>query len=145
RSAGFHKGLIEANVRGLRRLVSRLDWEPPASAWSGYGPTTAYTEADAERKAAFVRRAAGSRRRRLVWDLGCNDGRYTRLAAGHADSTVALDADASVVELLYRTLGQEGATTILPLVANVADPSPSLGWSGAERPALWERGRPELT
>jgi hypothetical protein len=145
RSAGFRSELVKANVRGLEKLVRRLDWEPGATAWTGYGSTTAYSEADAERKASFVREAASARRRRLVWDLGANDGRYTRIAAEHADYAVALDADGAVVERLYRTLRDEGSTTILPLVIDVADPSPGLGWRGRERKPLLDRGRPDLT
>jgi len=40
RRAGFHKGLIEANARGLRKLVGRLRWEPEASPWLEYGAPT---------------------------------------------------------------------------------------------------------
>ena len=144
RRAGFHKGLIEANVRGLRRLVSRLGWEPSPTQWAEYGPTTSYGEADADRKAAFVREVATARRRALIWDLGANDGRFTRIAAEHADYAVALDSDAGVVERLYRELRAEDTRTILPLVADLADPPPALGWRGLERRPLWERGRPEL-
>lgn len=144
RAAGFHKGLIEANVRGLEKLVMRLAWEPERSGWASYGEEAPYTEADAAAKEAFVAETAGLRRRRLLWDLGANDGRYTRVAAGQADFTVALDADAGVVELLYRALRDEAAGAILPLVGDVTDPSPGLGWRGRERMTLEERGRPEL-
>ncbi|MGH2997065.1 MAG: methyltransferase, partial [Gaiellaceae bacterium] len=133
RSAGFHKGLIQANARRLAKLVRHLSWEPEETAWSGYAEASPYTEADAAAKEAFVRRAAGARRRRLLWDLGANDGRYTRVAAEHADYALAVDADAAVVEHLYRALREEGAETILPLVVDVADPSPGLGWRGRER------------
>ena len=145
RSAGFRTELVKANVHGLEKLVRRLEWEPETTAWTGYGPTSTYSERDAERKAAFVREAASARRRRLVWDLGANDGRYTRIAAEHADYAVALDADGAVVERLYRALREEGSETILPLVANLADPPPGLGGRGRERQPLAERGRPELT
>ena len=145
RAAGFHEGLIRANVRRLEKLVRRLCWEPGRSAWSDYAEESPYTEADAAAKEAFVREAVAGRRRRLAWDLGCNDGRYTRIAAEGADYTVALDADAAVVEELYRTLRDEGSATILPLVADVADPSPGLGWRGLERTRLEDRGRPDLT
>nr|MDQ3823610.1 methyltransferase [Actinomycetota bacterium] len=101
RDAGFGKELIRANVRRLRRLVQRLEPPPADSAWTRYGPTTTYEEADAERKADFVRRAAASRRHRLVWDLGTGHGRHARIAAEHADYTVALDADPTVVERLF--------------------------------------------
>jgi SAM-dependent methyltransferase len=145
KKAGFHAELIRANARKLRKLVERLEWSPGRTAWSGYGEANPYDEADAAAKEAFVREASAARRRRLVWDLGCNDGRYTRIAAREADYTVAVDADAAVVEALYRALSDEASETILPLVGNVADPSPGLGWRGSERTPLAERGRPDLT
>jgi hypothetical protein len=145
KKAGFHAELIRAHARKLRKLVQRLEWEPARTAWSDYGEANPYDDADAAAKEAFVREAAGTRRRRLLWDLGANDGRYTRIAAREADYTVAVDADTAVVEALYRTLRTEGSRTILPLVGNVADPSPGLGWRGAERSPLAERARPDLT
>jgi hypothetical protein len=143
--AGFHTELIRANARKLSKLVQRLEWRHGPTAWSTYRTTNPYDEPDAAAKLDFVREAAGARRRRLVWDLGCNDGRFTRVAAMHADYTVAVDADAAVVETLYRELRADGIDTILPLVGNLADPSPGLGWRGEERRPLVERGRPDLT
>jgi hypothetical protein len=145
KKAGFNTELIRANARKLRKLVERLEWEPGRTAWSDYGEATPYDEADAAAKDAFVRQAAGLRRRRLLWDLGCNDGRYTRIAAAEADYAVAVDADIAVVEALFRALRAEGSESILPLVGNVADPSPGLGWRGMERRPLADRSRPELT
>jgi hypothetical protein len=144
KAAGFHEGLIRANVGRLAKIVRGLRWEPGRSEWSDYAEESPYSEADAAAKEAFVREAAAGPRRRLTWDLGCNDGRYTRIAADGSDFVVALDADAAVVEGLYRALRDEGSQTILPLVADVADPSPGLGWRGLERKTLEERGRPEL-
>ena len=145
RAAGFKKELIVANVRRLAKLVRRLEWTPAASAWSAYETTTSYDEAAAARKEEFVRAATGSRSWKLVWDLGCNVGLFSRIAAEHARYVVALDADAAVVERLYTELKSEGSTSILPLVVDVLDPSPGLGWRGAERQPLPERGRPDLT
>jgi SAM-dependent methyltransferase len=145
RAAGFKKELIVANVRRLAKLIRRLEWSPPRSTWSGYEATTSYDEAGSARKQAFVREATASRRWELVWDLGCNVGRFSRMAAEHARYVVALDSDAAVVERLYRELKSEKSTTILPLVADVLDPSPGLGWRGAERQPLLERGSPDLT
>ena len=145
RKAGFKKELILANVRGLERLIGRLRWEPDRSTWSEYGPHTTYTAEDAERKARFVADAAAEERPRLVWDLGCNEGRHSRIAAESAEHVVAMDADSLVVDRLYRALREEGETKILPLAVNVVDPPPGLGWRGQERRPLLDRGRPDLT
>jgi SAM-dependent methyltransferase len=144
KKAGFRKELIVANVKGLERLVSRLQWRPSGSAWSGYGPTTTYSDEDAERKAAFVAEAVAAERPRLVWDLGCNDGRHARIAAETAEEVVAIDGDALVVDRLYEALKREGQEKILPLTMNLADPSPGLGWRGLERRPLAARGTPDL-
>jgi SAM-dependent methyltransferase len=80
-----------------------------------------------------------------VWDIGCNEGRHARIAAENARYVVALDGDSAVVDRVYRALGEEGRTNVLPLVADVTDPSPGLGWRGRERRPLDDRGRPELT
>jgi SAM-dependent methyltransferase len=145
RKAGFKKELILANIRGLERLIGRLRWDPDRSTWSEYGPHTTYTEDDAERKARFVAAAVAEERPRLVWDLGCNEGRHSRIAAETADYVVAMDADSLVVDRLYRALREEAQERILSLTVNIVDPSPALGWRGLERRPLLERGRPDLT
>ena len=145
KKAGFKKELIVANVKGLERLIGRLRWEPPQSTWSDYGLETTYSSEDAERKARFVREAVESEGPKLVWDLGCNEGVHARIAAETADYVVAMDADALVADRLYRALREEGQQKILPLTVNVVDPPPGLGWRGAERKPLPERGRPDLT
>jgi hypothetical protein len=145
RKAGFKKELILANIRGLEGLLGRLEWEPDRSTWSEYGPHTTYTAEDAERKARFVAAAVAAEQPRLVWDIGCNDGRHSRIAAESAEYVVAMDADGLVVDRLYKALRDEGETRILPLTLNIVDPPPALGWRGAERRPLLDRGRPDLT
>jgi ribosomal protein L11 methylase PrmA len=144
RRARFGTEMIRANARRLRRLVARLEWKPGASAWARYRDTSTYTDEDSERKAEFVRRAVAELRPGLTWDLGCNDGAYSRVAAEPGGYVVALDSDHATVEAVYRSLRDEGDRSILPLVADLADPSPGLGWRGAERRPLPERGAPDL-
>jgi hypothetical protein len=144
RAAGFGIELVKNNVRRLRRLVERLEWNQSRSAWSDYAQSNTYDRGDQDHKQQFVRQATGHRRWSLVWDLGCNTGDYARIAADHANCVVALDADHLAVERLYRTLKAERNSAILPLVGDVTDPTPGLGWRGVERRTLLDRGRPEL-
>jgi hypothetical protein len=140
----FKKELFVANVRKMRKLVGRLEWNPPEGVWTAYGERNTYTDDDARRKDDFVRDVARSRDWELVWDIGANNGRYSRIAAEGAKTVVAFDADQGPVELLYRDLRNDGDERILPLSVNLADPSPGLGWRGLERRPLLERGSPEL-
>jgi SAM-dependent methyltransferase len=144
RSAGFDKRLIAANVRGMQKLVRRLDWRPPSTVWTEYEKDKSYTDADAASKDAFVRDVVTAQPWELVWDIGANTGRYARIAAEGARYVVAIDADQAPVELLYRELREEGVENVLPLTMNLANPSPGLGWRGLERKTLEQRGTPDL-
>jgi ribosomal protein L11 methylase PrmA len=142
---GFNKRMLEANVKGLKKLVSGLKWRAAQSTWSEYATSNSYTDADRTRKESFVLDIVASRPWSLVWDLGCNTGTFSRIAARNAETVVAMDADHLAVERLYQSLKTEGNKTILPLVNNLADSSPGLGWRGKERVPLPARGRPQLT
>ena len=52
--------------------------------------------------------------------------------------------DHASVERLYRGLKAESVRNILPLVGNVADLSPALGWRAMERQAFVDRNRPDV-
>ncbi|MGH2670734.1 MAG: methyltransferase, partial [bacterium] len=140
--AGLSRDALLANIRGLRRLLNRLAPQGTTSHWSDYERTCTYDAAALKQKEEFVRRAALSRDtrsgssdalRRLVWDLGANVGHFSRLAAEHAATVVALDTDAASIDRLYLALKKERHENILPLLMNVANPSPDQGWRGRER------------
>jgi SAM-dependent methyltransferase len=137
RAAGFSSDLVVATVRALHRLVRRLDWQPPASHWQDYRDTCGYSQRDREAKLAFVDAAlagaAGAGTLDLVLDLGANDGAYAEVAARHSRYVVAVESDHAVTDALYRRLREAGERRILPLVMDLADPSPGGGWRGVER------------
>ena len=142
--AGFGKDLMRANVKGMRKLVAGLPAPAAASGWTSYATDNSYDEQDNAAKITFVQDVVKERRSTMAWDIGCNTGRFSRIAAANADYVVSSDADHAVVDALYRALQSENIRNILPLVGNVANPSPGLGWRGAERRSLEERGRPDL-
>jgi hypothetical protein len=143
-NAGFSTRLIQSNVRRLERLVYQLSIKHATSEWLTYEDTNTYSQADREKKVAFVQRVVQSRPWNLVWDFGCNSGIYSRIAAENAQYVVAFDADAMVVDNLYQRLKSEKNSRVLPLVVDLVNPSPRLGWRGLERKNLLDRGAPDL-
>jgi hypothetical protein len=145
RRAAVPKAAVLRNLRGLQRVVAGLR-SGARSVWAGYDEENTYDQASTARKSAFV--AAACERLgggRMAWDVGANTGRYSRILAARYACVVALDADAGAVDRLYRALaGTPQARTIVPLVADLLDPSPARGWRGRERAGLLERVRPEL-
>lgn len=142
--AGYNQKIYVGLVDRLRKLVDNLSWNRSDSAWAEYSKRSHYPSNDLLSKADFVREVVAQHHRSHVWDIGANDGMFSRIAVENADVVLAMDADALVVDRLYRTLRGDGTDGIVPLVVNFADPTPGIGWRGMERPALTERSKPEL-
>ncbi|TAK12981.1 MAG: SAM-dependent methyltransferase [Anaerolineae bacterium] len=129
-----------ALIDSLKRTVERLDWTPTGTDWGDYYDDTNYTDAAMEDKAARVKTLLEETHPASVWDLGANTGRFSRLAAGLGIPTLAWDIDPAAVEKGYRQVRADKGTNILPLLLDLTNPSPSLGWANAERDALATRG-----
>jgi hypothetical protein len=144
KASGMKKELLVAQIKNLRKLVDRLRLRKAETEWSGYSDRAHYTDADLRAKEQFVSAVAAAVQPTLAWDLGANDGHFSRLVAEHGAYVIAADGDHEAVDGLYRSLRAEGDERILPLVLNLADPSPSRGWRSKERQAFTERSRPQL-
>ena len=57
---------------------------------------------------------------------------------------MAWDVDPAATERHYRLIRRDGIETILPLVLDLANPSPGLGWAGQERRSLEERSNADV-
>lgn len=132
-------------VQSLARLIRRLEPKGSGTTWQDYAATHSYADDSLERKKRFVARHAGARHRRLVFDLGCNAGLFSQIAADHADLVVAMDGDANAIERLFRQERARDRSGVLPLVMDLSNPSPGQGWRGRERRPIEARGRPDLT
>ena len=144
RSAGFGVELAKATTGKLLKLVRGLEIKRRGSVWSDYRDTCSYTDADADAKRAFVESVLSDGTARTVLDLGANDGAYSLIAAAHADRVIAVDADEAVIDALYARLRRESVPNVLPLVMNLVDPSPAIGWRNAERPSFAARARADV-
>ena len=79
-----------------------------------------------------------------VWDLGANTGLYSRLASERGVRTVAFDLDAACTERCYRDLRENDRGDLLPLVVDLSNPSPALGWAHQERASLAQRSSADV-
>jgi hypothetical protein len=129
----------DAILDSLRRTIEGLRWQPSGH-WVQYGHQTSYSEAGAASKRSIVERMLAGSGARVVWDLGANVGTYSTVAAGDGRQVIAFDQDASSVEHHWRSLSADARASVLPLVMDLSNPSPSLGWALEERRSLVERG-----
>ena len=133
-----------ALLDGLARLVKGLSYRPSMSDWPRYSDTHSYGEGDFERKMTFVENHTSTRRPRLLWDLGANTGTFSRIAARHSELVVAVDGDHEAVDVLYREARKGGEQNIIPLLMDLANPSPGQGWAGRERAPFVGRQSPDM-
>lgn len=130
------KGLADS----LERLVRRTEFRLTRTEWGNYYKETSYSDESFEDKKRIVADFLEMAKPRTVWDLGANTGVFSRLASGRGIPTVAFDIDPVAVELNYREVVKGKEMNILPLVLDLANPSPAIGWANAERDSWLARG-----
>ncbi|MGH2660276.1 MAG: SAM-dependent methyltransferase [Actinomycetota bacterium] len=135
------RGLIDSLRSGVEGLA--LPGEP--SEWRAYDlQATHYSDEEARRKEELVSGFIEHVRPATVWDLGANVGRFSRLASRRGIPTIAFDIDPACVDESYRRARSEDDRHLLPLVLDLANPSPGIGWANAERMTLEQRGPADL-
>jgi ribosomal protein L11 methylase PrmA len=75
----------------------------------------------------------------IVHDLGANIGRFSRIAARDGRFVVAHDIDELAVERHYRHNVEQNVSGVLPLLLDLTNPTPALGWASLERASALDR------
>ena len=132
---------VTAMVRAMKKVVTSLHVRS-RSHWVGYAEHRSYAASAIEAKQRFVDKHLEIMRPDTVWDIGCNTGEFSLIARKHAELVIAMDADPDSVNHLYRHCRDARLQGILPLVMDVTNPSPGLGWHNRARQSLLERGKP---
>lgn len=128
----------------LRRTVEGLHLPAHGTQWADYAGQTSYSATGTVSKEAIVRGmlvAVGGAR---AWDVGANTGRYSAIAAEAGYDVLAIDGDWAAVERHYLALRSAEGTRIMPLLADLATPSPAIGWANTERASLIERANADV-
>ncbi len=127
-------------VDSLQRAVSGLKWQPRDLDWADYYAKTTYSATSMAEKKAIVSRYLDRLAPATVWDIGSNRGDFSVIAASKGARVVAFDADFAAVERSHRDWSEAGEQRILPLVIDMTNPSPAIGWANHERTAFLDRG-----
>ncbi|HEY8750024.1 MAG TPA: class I SAM-dependent methyltransferase [Tepidisphaeraceae bacterium] len=133
-------GILDSLESGIKSL----NWKPGGTEWSDYYQDTNYTDAAMEHKRKLVGEYIDATSPKSVWDLGANTGEFSRLASDRGIPTIAFDIDPAAVEKNYRRVREKGEKNLLPLLMDLTNPSPAIGWNHSERMSLVERGPADL-
>jgi hypothetical protein len=129
-------GLIDS----LESIVKSMKWEAKGTEWSDYYQDTNYTSNGFEHKKQIVSEYLDKTKPNTVWDLGANVGIFSHIATDRGIQTLSFDIDPAAVEKNYLRCVSKNETTILPLLVDLTNPSPAIGWENEERMSLFERG-----
>jgi ribosomal protein L11 methylase PrmA len=138
-SATGQRALLDS----LRRTVEGLRWRLTGH-WSGYAGATSYSDEATASKGTLVREMLETVGGARAWDLGANTGVYSAIAADAGYRVVAWDQDAGSVEAHWLQVRKTHRTPILPLICDLSNPSPAIGWALEERRSFLDRGQPDV-
>lgn len=128
---------LESSVRGLT-------WSSEGTEWNDYYEDTNYTSQALQSKGHFVNTVLAATRPSRALDLGANTGLFSRLAARQGAYTIAADMDPGAVERNFLQERDNDSGDLLPLLIDLDNPSPSMGWNNQERASFVERQQADV-
>ena len=134
-----------ALLDSLRTAVKGCTWKPRGTEWGDYYDKTNYVDDAMTSKLETVGRFLARTSPDTVWDLGANTGRFSRLASEQGAYTISFDIDPVAIENSYQQARSTKDPKLLPLLMDLMNPTPSLGWNLQERDSLLGRGKPDTT
>ena len=132
-------------IANLEKTVKKLEPVTKGVGWVNYYEDTNYSSSGVKSKTDVVLEWVKRLNPKLVIDLGANTGRFSREVAAQTDCLViSSDIDPEAVELNYLQTKEVGETNLLPLVIDLANPSPAIGWDNCERQSFFERSKADV-
>jgi SAM-dependent methyltransferase len=122
-------GLVES----LESAVKSLKLKNSRSQWNSYYDRIDYSPAAFVHKKEIISDLLKVIKPSKLLDIGSNTGTFSFIAQSRADSVVSIDCDHLSIEKNYYELREKKILNILPLVIDIASPTPGLGWENKER------------
>ena len=144
RGGAMSKQAMIGLIDNLEATIKKLSWTPRGTEWGNYYDITNYSDAAFEHKKGLVREWTKRVEPALAWDLGANTGLFSRVIGETSSKVISFDIDPAAVEQNYLQIKKEKAQNILPLLLDLTNPSPAIGWSNRERESFGSRGPADM-
>ena len=129
---------------GLIESIKKLSANAATTAWSNYYSETILSDQYLKAKEAIFREYLNSLSFDSVLDLGANDGYFSKIAGEKATSVIATDFDSKCINNLYKEVKATKTANVLPLVIDISNPSPAIGFNNEERNSFINRAQYDL-
>ena len=134
-----HQSLLSL-IDNLESAITKLKWKPRNTEWAKYYEIDNYSLNAHKNKNYIVADFINKINPKNVWDLGANTGTFSRISSEKGIMTVSIDSDPAAVEKNYLKCVEKNEANILPLLLDITNPSPGIGWQNQERLSLLGRG-----
>lgn len=138
-SAALH-GLLDS----LYGAIKKMAMPSRKTEWNSYYEENNYTEESFLAKKTIVSEMIDRITPSTVLDFGANTGVFSRLSSDKGIYTISSDSDPAVVEENYRRGREESDANLLPLVVDLVNPSPAIGWENSERSSFTNRNSVDM-
>jgi hypothetical protein len=132
-------GLL-AIVDNLESVIKNLKGKFQTNEWADYYGSANYSSGALNHKKQLVSEFLNRVNPATAWDLGANIGLFSRIASDKGIRTISFDSDPAMVERNYVESVKAAQANILPLLVDLTNPSPGIGWANQERFSLIQRG-----
>jgi hypothetical protein len=143
-SIQISKNSMLSLINHLESSVRKITPRKENTQWSDYYTINNYTPQGLNHKEKIIKDFAGSQSVELAWDVGANDGRFSKILSNMGIYTVAADLDHEAVQYNFLSSKKESLTNLLPILLDLTNPSPFLGWQNKERKQWNYRRKPGL-
>ncbi|MFT3935550.1 MAG: hypothetical protein QM726_18125 [Chitinophagaceae bacterium] len=140
----FTKQKLLNIIANLQSFVESISLPATKTSWNNYYEETILSHDYAKAKLAILEEWLKDLPGKTLLDIGTNTGMFAKAAANAGKFTVAIDSDHACIDQLYNDKKEQNGSSILPLCVDIANPSPAIGWSNAERASFTERAKADI-
>jgi hypothetical protein len=131
-------------LQALRETTQKIRAPKYDTEWGDYYNKTNYENQSFHAKEDILKTILSQKKYSCIWDVGANNGHFSRIMATHADIILSMDIDYAAIDHNYLENRREKITNVFPMVMDLTNPSPALGFGNKERTTIDERSKPDL-
>ena len=143
KSRKLSKFSLLAIIDSLEQVILKLKWRPAGSEWGDYYNDTNYSDESFQKKMQVISELLDRTETNFLWDIGANNGIISRIASQKGINTVCFDIDPDAIEYNYLKVKKDKEKKVLPLILDLTNPSPNIGWHNNERESIFNRTLPD--
>ncbi len=137
------KKSLENMIDMMIRQIEKLSLKKEFTEWDNYYVNTNYDDVSQQDKFNLTEKYISEiklKKEDVVFDVGSNDGKYSKVLTKNGNLVVSFDIDHNCVNRNYLINKENKVSNILPLIIDFTNPSASIGFANLERDSFTDRG-----